>query len=93
MCVTERRLAALKRQKSKKDLVQSLSEKHRSCMEQLLLGAEVVPEDPSLLAEHRANALLRCMAPERQAISLSELVELLKADLLAQTVEGTADAE
>ncbi|XP_063236587.1 uncharacterized protein LOC134538905 [Bacillus rossius redtenbacheri] len=90
----ERKLAALKGRKSRQDLVHSLSERHRSCMEQLLgSSTELQHEEHGTLEQHSVCALLRRIAPERQAVYFDELVQLLKADSLAQTVEDRRDAQ
>lgn len=88
--ITEKKLARLKERRSKKDLVQSLDEKHKSCMLRLVsegCHTSVTQEDLDLDAPVNSNqpahALLRRIAPERQAVTLGELVELLKADHLA----------
>ncbi|KAJ4444608.1 hypothetical protein ANN_06404 [Periplaneta americana] len=97
----EKKLARLKEKQSKKDLVQSLEEKHKSCMLRLVSegnNTSVTQEDLDLDApissSHPAHALLRHIAPERQAITLGELVELLKADQLAEILaEDSKDSD
>lgn len=97
----EKKLARLKEKQSKKDLVQSLEEKHKSCMLRLVSAENnysVTQEDLDLDApvssNHPAHALLRHIAPESQAITLGELVELLKADQLAEILaEDTKESD
>ncbi|PSN52687.1 hypothetical protein C0J52_06033 [Blattella germanica] len=96
----EKKLAKLKEKQSKKDLVQSLEEKHKSCMLRLVSdgnASSVTQEDLDLDApinsNHPAHALLRHIAPERQAITLGELVELLKADQLAEILAETEHSD
>ncbi|CAG2055728.1 unnamed protein product [Timema podura] len=94
-CIGECKLAKLKQRQSKEDLVQSLGEKHKSCMQQLLSSSETceIPEELNLGTQPCANALLRHIAPECQAIDLSELVELLKSDQLSQVLEEDSAEE
>ncbi|XP_066991225.1 uncharacterized protein [Anabrus simplex] len=88
LATLEQKLAKLKERQSKKDLVQSLEETHKSCMLRLL--AEGTPfcrnqEDFELdTPVANSHALLRHIAPEKQALTLGELVELLKADQLSE---------
>lgn len=90
--IAEKRLAILKERQSKKDLIQSLEEKHKSCMLRLMsegssntaVTQEDLDLDEPVHINHPAHTLLRRIAPERQAITLGELVELLKADQLAE---------
>lgn len=91
--VAERRLAQLKERQSKKDLVQSLEEKHKSCMLRLVsedsnmtFTQEDFDLDAPVNCNHPAQAWLRRVAPERQAVTVGELVELLKADQLAHVL-------
>lgn len=87
----EKKLTQLKERQSKKDLVQSLEEKRKSSMLRLVSensNTPVTQEDLDLDApvnsNHPAHVFLRHIAPERQAVTLGELVELLKADQLAE---------
>jgi hypothetical protein len=97
--VAEKRLALLKKGHSKKDLIQSLEEKHKSCMLRLVSEdshkASVPQEDLDLdepvNRNHSAQVLMRHIAPERQAITLGELVELVKADQLAEILAEEAN--
>jgi hypothetical protein len=85
--VTEKRLALLKERQSKKDLVQSLEEKHKSCMlicSDTFVTQEDLDLDEPINSNHPVHAFMRHIAPERQAVTLGELVELLKADQLAK---------
>jgi hypothetical protein len=47
--------------------------------------------DEPVNSNHPAHALMRHIAPERQAITLGELVELLKADQLAEILAEEAN--
>lgn len=94
----EKKLTKLKERQSEKDLVQSLQEKHKSCMLRLVSESSNTPvsqEDLDLDApvnsNHPAHVFLRHIAPERQAITLGELVELLKADQLAEILAEEAN--
>ncbi|XP_047119277.1 uncharacterized protein LOC124802502 [Schistocerca piceifrons] len=82
----ESKLARLKLKRTKKDLVQSLDETHKSCMVRLLSeGTTHSAEDLLLDAPlNNSNVLFRRLAPERQALTFGELVELLKADQLSE---------
>ena len=91
----------MKEKQSKKDLVQSLEEKHKSCLLRLVsegtsnpVTQEDLDLDTPINSNHPAHSLLRHIAPERQAITLGELVELLKADQLAQVLsEETVESD
>jgi hypothetical protein len=95
--IAEKRLAQLKERHSKKDLVQSLEEKHKSCMWRLVseesnmtFTKEDLHLDAPVNSGHPAQAWMRRIAPERQAVTLGELVELLKADQPAQILSDEA---
>lgn len=96
--ITEKKLTQLKEKQSKTDLVQSLEEKHKSCMLRLLSGSsntavnqEDLDLDAPVNSNHPAYVFLRHFAPERQAVTLGELVELLKADQLAEILAEEAN--
>ncbi|KAK7872086.1 hypothetical protein R5R35_004569 [Gryllus longicercus] len=99
LATLERKLAKLKERQSKKDLVESLEETRKSCMLRLVTeGIAGVQEDLDLDIpvnnSHASSTLLRHIAPERQALTLGELVELLKADQLSEKLaEDNSDIE
>lgn len=96
--ITEKRLAQLKERHSKKDLVQSLEEKHKSCMWRLVseesnttFTEDDIDLDAPVNSGNPSQAWIRRIAPERQAVTLGELVELLKADHLAKILSDEAN--
>ncbi|KAL1129248.1 hypothetical protein AAG570_013777 [Ranatra chinensis] len=95
LAALERRLARIKKSSGKiteKEILNSIEEKKRDCMVRLLaedfehLGEDSVDEDiPTKWLKSHINP--------QQPLSVSELVELVKADYLAKASEETEDSK
>ncbi|XP_012226556.1 uncharacterized protein [Linepithema humile] len=83
------RLKVLQGGTTKKDLVTSLSVAKEDCIARLITSGNVPQSEEE--AELASNPLIRHIAPHLQALTASELVHLLKADVLQATIE--ADSE
>lgn len=83
------RLKVLQGGTTKKDLVTSLSVAKEDCIARLITSGNTPRSEEE--AELASNPLIRHIAPHLQALTASELVHLLKADVLQATVE--ADSE
>lgn len=72
-------------------MVKSLEEKHKSCMVNLLSSdSHYVLDDDDFIMDtpvNNSHPLMRYVAPDKQALTVGELVELLKADHLSQVLE------
>ena len=88
---SENKLAKLKSKRKGKDMVKSLEEKHKSCMMNLLSNDNhrVLGDDDFILdtPANNSHPLMRYVSPDKHALTLGELVELLKADHLSQVLE------
>ncbi|XP_011303443.1 uncharacterized protein [Fopius arisanus] len=70
---------------SKKDLVKSLSQVKEDTIARLITsGRRLDPEEEAILG---SNPLLRHITPHLQAMTASELVHLLKADVLQSSTD------
>ena len=84
------RLKSLQKGTSKKDLVTSLFEAKEDSIARLITsGCKLETEEE---IEFASNPLIRHIAPHLQALSASELVHLLKADVL-QVISESAQQE
>lgn len=79
------RLKNLQGGTTKKDLVASLSSAKEDCIARLISSNRLLESEEAELA---SNPLIRHIAPHLQAIAASELVYLLKADVLQVTTES-----
>ncbi|EFN80100.1 uncharacterized protein LOC105187202 [Harpegnathos saltator] len=80
------RLKVLQGGTTKKDLVTSLSVAKEDCIARLITsGNNPLSEEEAALA---SNPLIRHIAPHLQALTASELIHLLKADVLQVTTEA-----
>ncbi|KAH0953339.1 hypothetical protein HN011_003452 [Eciton burchellii] len=79
------RLKVLQGGTSKKDLVTSLSVAKEDCIARLITSGRSSQSEEE--AELTSNPLIRHIAPHLQALTASELVYLLKADVLQATTE------
>ncbi|KZC10336.1 PREDICTED: uncharacterized protein LOC107188424 [Dufourea novaeangliae] len=85
------RLRSLQKGTSKKDLVASLAEVKEDCIARLITsGCKLETEEETELA---SNPLIRHIAPHLQALTATELVCLLKADVLQVVTEAEQDKE
>ncbi|XP_017756127.1 PREDICTED: uncharacterized protein LOC108547920 [Eufriesea mexicana] len=85
------RLSSLQKGTSKKDLVTSLFEAKEDSIARLITsGCKLETEEEIKLA---SNPLIRHIAPHLQALTASELVHLLKADVLQVISESTEQEE
>ncbi|GLV34556.1 uncharacterized protein CBL_09036 [Carabus blaptoides fortunei] len=71
----------LQKLKNDPDILRQLSEKREACMQQLLAGTDFDQDNSELEAPVNASAILRAIAPERQALTSGEIVELVKLGL------------
>lgn len=78
----ENKLKRLKSKQGKKDLVQSLSEARQSCMVRLTTEGTDTADLSYLDSPLDRSVILEKLAPEKQALTAGELVELSKADEL-----------
>jgi len=79
------RLKNVKGGTSKKDLIDSLSNAKEDCIARLVTnGQRFDSEEEAMLA---ANPVIRHIAPHLQALTASELVHLLKADVLQSVTD------
>ncbi|CAG7833406.1 unnamed protein product [Allacma fusca] len=69
---------------SSKDILESLTDSHKSCMVRLLTDSINNLNNPCFGdgGDIRVNPVLKKIAPEKQAIGVEELVHLVKADQL-----------
>ncbi|OAD57800.1 hypothetical protein WN48_01495, partial [Eufriesea mexicana] len=85
------KLCNLQKGTSKKDLVTSLFEAKEDSIARLITsGCKLETEEEIKLA---SNPLIRHIAPHLQALTASELVHLLKADVLQVISESTEQEE
>ncbi|XP_015116358.1 uncharacterized protein LOC107040678 [Diachasma alloeum] len=76
---------------SKKDLVNSLSQVKEDTIARLITsGRRLDPEEEAILG---TNPLLRHITPHLQALTASELVHLLKADVLQSSTDEQQEGE
>lgn len=80
------RLKVLQGRTTKKDLVTSLSVAKEDCIARLIISGNNPQSEEE--AELASNPLIRHIAPHLQALTASELVHLLKADVLQVTTEA-----
>lgn len=85
------RLKNLQGGTSKKDLVNSLSAAKEDCLARLITSKQNIEIEEE--AELVSNPLIRHIAPHLQALSASELVHLLKADVLQVVTEAGQEDE
>ncbi|XP_014475357.1 PREDICTED: uncharacterized protein LOC106744826 [Dinoponera quadriceps] len=83
------RLKVLQGGTTKKDLVTSLSVAKEDCIARLIISGNNPQSEEE--AELASNPLIRHIAPHLQALTASELVHLLKADVLQVTTEAEQD--
>lgn len=70
-------------------MVKSLEDTHKSCMIQLLTGGTSTASSEDHILDTPVspqNSVARRIAPERQALTYGEIVELLKADQLSKSL-------
>ncbi|XP_015181902.1 PREDICTED: uncharacterized protein LOC107069256 [Polistes dominula] len=84
------RLKALQNNTTKKDLVSSLSVAKEECIARLINSERNFESEE---AELVANPLIRHIVPHLQALTPSELVHLLKADVLQVVTETVEEQE
>lgn len=85
------RLRVLQGGTTKKDLVTSLSVAKEDCIARLITsGSNPQSEEEAELA---SNPLIRHIAPHLQALTASELVHLLKADVLEATIQADREQD
>ncbi|XP_076643471.1 uncharacterized protein LOC143353781 isoform X2 [Halictus rubicundus] len=85
------RLNNLQKGTSKKDLISSLVEAKEDCIARLITsGNKLELEEETELA---ANPLIRHIAPHLQALTASESIHLLKADILQIILETEQEKE
>ncbi|XP_033338652.1 uncharacterized protein LOC117227487 [Megalopta genalis] len=85
------RLNSLQKGTSKKDLITSLVEVKEDCIARLITsGYKLESEEETELA---SNPLIRHIAPHLQAITTSESIHLLKADILQIILETEQEKE
>ncbi|XP_029157422.1 uncharacterized protein LOC114929884 [Nylanderia fulva] len=80
------RLKVLQGGTTKKDLVTSLSVAKEDCIARLITSGNNPQSEEE--AELASNPLIRHIAPHLQALTASELIHLLKADVLQATTEA-----
>lgn len=80
------RLRVLQGGTTKKDLVTSLSVAKEDCIARLITSGNNPQSEEE--AELASNPLIRHIAPHLQALTASELIHLLKADMLQVTTEA-----
>lgn len=89
--IPESKLERLKTKRKGKDIVKSLEERNKSSMMNFLSnGNQSVVDDEDFILDTpvgNSHPIMRYVAPDKQALTLGELVELLKADHLAQVLE------
>ncbi|XP_011860255.1 PREDICTED: uncharacterized protein LOC105557590 [Vollenhovia emeryi] len=81
------RLKVLQGGNTRKDLVASLSVAKEDCIARLITSSGNNPQSEEE-AELASNPLIRHVAPHLQALTASELVHLLKADVLQVTTQA-----
>ncbi|KAI4499925.1 hypothetical protein M0802_004795 [Mischocyttarus mexicanus] len=84
------RLKALQKNTTKKDLVSSLSVAKEECIARLINSEHNFESEE---AELVSNPLIRHIVPHLQALTPSELVHLLKADILQEVTETVEEQE
>ncbi|XP_017877495.1 uncharacterized protein LOC108623468 isoform X2 [Ceratina calcarata] len=82
------RLRNLQKGTSKKDLVSSLSVAKEDCIARLITSGHKIETEEEI--ELSSNPLIRHIVPHLQALTASELVHLLKADVL-QVISETEE--
>lgn len=85
------RLKSLQKSTSKKDLVSSLSAVREDCIARLITSEYNLESEEE--AELASNSLIRHIVPHLQALTASELVHLLKADVLQAITEAVEESE
>ena len=73
---------------SSQEIVRSLTESHESCMVRLLTDSVQNVNGIEVEEELKVNPVMKKLAPEKQAVTVEELVHLVKADQLAVLLEG-----
>ncbi|XP_047347212.1 uncharacterized protein LOC124948108 isoform X2 [Vespa velutina] len=85
------RLKALQKNTTKKDLVSSLSVAKEECIARLITSEYTFKsEEEAVLG---SNPLIRHIVPHLQALTASELIHLLKADVLQVVTEAIEEQE
>lgn len=78
--------------KSDPNVLKQLAEKREACFNQLLNGITEFDLEQSELEEPvNSSTILRTIAPERQALTQGELVELVKYDQLEEEPESSEE--
>ncbi|XP_018302550.1 uncharacterized protein [Mycetomoellerius zeteki] len=85
------RLKVLQGGTTKKDLVRSLSVAKEDCIARLITSGNNPQSEEE--AELASNPLVRHIAPHLQALTASELVHLLKADILQTTIQAEQEQD
>ncbi|KAL0113776.1 hypothetical protein PUN28_012711 [Cardiocondyla obscurior] len=85
------RLKVLQGGTTKKDLVTSLSVAKEDCIARLITSGNNPHSEEE--AELASNPVIRHIAPHLQALTASELVHLLKADVLEATVQAEKEQD
>ncbi|XP_032676660.1 uncharacterized protein LOC116846653 [Odontomachus brunneus] len=85
------RLKVLQGGTTKKDLVTSLSIVKEDCIARLIISGNNPQSEEEI--ELASNPLIRHIAPHLQALTASELVHLLKADVLQVTTEAEQEQD
>ncbi|XP_012522286.1 uncharacterized protein LOC105828484 isoform X2 [Monomorium pharaonis] len=85
------RLRVLQGGTTKKDLVTSLSVAKEDCIARLITSGNNPRSEEE--AELASNPLIRHIAPHLQALTASELVHLLKADVLEATIQSECEQD
>lgn len=89
--LTEQRLRKIK---NDPDVLKQLAEKREACMQQLLFSqCEVDDETIDLNTPIDNSTILRAIAPQKQALTQGELVELVKYDQLIEEKEEEESRE
>lgn len=95
--VAESKLERLKSKRKGKDIVKSLEERSKTSMLNFLSNENhttVADEDLMLdTPVSSSHPIVRYVAPDKQALTVGELVELVKADHLAQVLDQEVDDE
>ncbi|XP_071569945.1 uncharacterized protein [Temnothorax nylanderi] len=85
------RLKVLQGGTTKKDLVTSLSVAKEDCIARLITSGNNPQSEEE--AELASNPLIRHIAPHLQALTASEVVHLLKADVLQATIQAEREGD
>lgn len=85
------RLKVLQGGTARKDLVTSLSAAKEDCIARLITSGNNPQSEEE--AELASNPLIRHIAPHLQALTASELVHLLKADVLQATIQAEREQD